>query len=33
VRPEVVAYTAEQGRGNIRGGQPRRGWGRPWSRW
>jgi len=23
----------DHGRGNIRGGQPRRGWGRPWGRW
>jgi hypothetical protein len=23
----------ERGRGDNRGGQPRRGWGRPWSRW
>jgi hypothetical protein len=26
-------FTAERGRGNFRDGQPRRGWGRPWSRW
>ncbi len=26
-------FPAERGRGNFRGGQPRRGWGRPWSRW
>jgi hypothetical protein len=27
-------YAGERGRGNIhRGGQPRGGWGRPWSRW
>jgi hypothetical protein len=26
-------FTVERGRGNNRGGQPRRGWGRPWSRW
>jgi hypothetical protein len=25
-------FTVERGRGNIRGGQPRRGWGRPWNR-
>ncbi len=26
-------FAVERGRGNNRGGQPRRGWGRPWSRW
>jgi hypothetical protein len=26
-------YAVERGRGSNRGGQPRRGWGRPWSRW
>ncbi len=26
-------HDGERGRGNNMGGQPRRGWGRPWSRW
>jgi hypothetical protein len=26
-------FAVERGRGNNRVGQPRRGWGRPWSRW
>jgi hypothetical protein len=26
-------HAGERGRSNNRGGQPRRGWGRPWSRW
>ena len=26
-------HSGERGRGNFMGGQPRRGWGRPWNRW
>ncbi len=30
---EAEAIRGERGRGNFMGGQPRRGWGRPWNRW